>query len=128
MLKPYEWKSKVYPQPLNKVNDLYYKVCCYWNAKTEKYDSILANGYLYNDAAYILNPKLRSYSAEYSRQIFLFCQHMLYCKCERPFDMKLWGTINNNRYIARQWIDEYNRMRSNGELEFMKKYIKEEEI
>ena len=67
MFDPYEWKSKVYLHPLNKMNDLYYKVCCYWNAETEMYDSILADGYSYlYDEAYILNPKLRGYSAKYS--------------------------------------------------------------
>ena len=47
MFDSYEWKSKIYTQPLNKMNDLYYKVCCYWNAKTEIYDSILADGFTY---------------------------------------------------------------------------------
>ena len=69
------------------MNDLYYKVCCYWNAKTEMYDSILADSYSYlYDTMYISNPKLRGYSAEYSRQIFLFCQHVLICECDKPFD------------------------------------------
>lgn len=123
MLEPYEWKSKVYLQPLNKMNDLYYKVCCYWNAKTEMYDCILADGYSYlYDESYILNPKLRGYSAKYSRQIFLFCQHVLCCECERPFYMKLWRTINNNRYTGSQWIDEYEILKSNGELDFIEKY------
>ena len=33
-----EWESQIYLHPPDKMNDLYYKVCCYWNAKTEMYD------------------------------------------------------------------------------------------
>ena len=80
-----EWRSQVYLHPPDKMNDVYYKVCCYWNAKTEIYDSFLADSYLY-DSAYISNSKFRGYSAEYSRQIFLFCQHVLICECDKPFD------------------------------------------
>ena len=116
-----EWRSQVYLHPPDKMNDVYYKVCCYWNAKTEIYDSILADSYLY-DSAYISNPKLRGYSAEYSRQIFLFCQHVLICECDKPFDENLWKHINNNRYTARQWMKEYERLKSNGELDIIEKY------
>ena len=34
--------------------------------------------------------------------------------------------INNNRYTARQWMKEYERLKSNGELDFIEMYIKEE--
>lgn len=119
MLDPYEWKSKIYTQPLNKMNDLYYKVCCYWNAKTEMYDFILADGFTYFNEAYIFNPKLRGYSAKYSRQIFLFCQHVLICECDKPFDEKLWKHINNNGYSSCQWMKKYERLKSNGELDNM---------
>lgn len=78
-----EWRSQVYLYPPDKMNDLYYKVCCYWNAKTEMYDSILADSYSYlYDEAYIFNPKLRGYS-------------------------------------ARQLMKEYERLKSNGELDFI---------
>ena len=52
MFDPYEWKSKIYLHPPDKMNDLYYKVCCYWNTKTEMYDSILTDSYLY-ESVYI---------------------------------------------------------------------------
>ena len=116
-----EWRSQIYLHPPDKMNDVYYKVCCYWNAKTEIYDSFLADSYLY-DSAYISNPKLRGYSAEYSSQIFLFCQHVLICECDKPFDEKLWKHINNNGYSSRQWMKEYERLKSNGELDFIEKY------
>ena len=105
MLEPYEWRSQICLHPPDKMNDLYYKVCCYWNAKTEIYDSVLADSYSYlYDTMYISNSKLRGYSAEYSRQIFLFCQHVLICECDKPFDENLWKNINNNKYTAHQWI------------------------
>lgn len=123
MLEPYEWRSQIHLHSPDKMNDLYYKVCCYWNAKTEMYDSILADSYSYlYDAMYISNPKLHGYSAKYSRQIFLFCQHVLICECNKPFDENLWKHINNNRYTARQWMKEYERLKSNGELYFIEKY------
>lgn len=58
MLESYEWKSQIYLHPPDKINDIYYKVCCYWNAKTEMYDSFLADSYLY-DSAYITNSKFQ---------------------------------------------------------------------
>lgn len=42
MLESYEWKSQIYLHPPDKINDIYYKVCCYWNAKTEIYDSFFS--------------------------------------------------------------------------------------
>lgn len=121
MFEPNEWRKKIYLNPPDRMYDLYYKVCCYWNAKTELYDSMMMNDYLY-DAAYIRDSKLQGFSAEYSRQIFFFCKHVLICECEKPFDNELWKKINNNRYSARQWIKEYERMVSSGELDFIEKY------
>lgn len=117
-----ECRSQVYLHPPDKMNDVYYKVYCYWNAKTEIYDSFLADGITYFNEAYVSNSKIRGYSAEYSRQIFLFCQHVLICECDKPFDENLWKYISNNRYSARQWMKEYERLKSNGELDFIKKY------
>ena len=47
---------------------------------------------------------------------------MLICECDKPFDKNLWNHINNNRYSARQWMKEYERMESNEELDFIEKY------
>jgi hypothetical protein len=47
---------------------------------------------------------------------------VLICKCDKPFDKNLWMHINNNRYTARQWIKEYERLKSNGELDFIERY------
>ena len=121
MLEPNEWRNKIYLSPPDKMYDLYYKVCCYWNAKTELYDCNLI-GYEYYDGTCIVETKYRKYSNEYSRQIFMFCQHVLICECEKPFDDKLWKRINNNKHTARQWIKEYERMASSGELDFIEKY------
>ena len=116
-----EWRSQIYLHPPDK--NVYYKVCCYWNAKTEMYDSILADDYSYlYDEAYIFNPKLRGYSAKYSRQIFFFFFYVLICECDKPFDEKLWKHINNNGCSSRQWMKEYERLKSNGELDFIEKY------
>lgn len=52
----------------------------------------------------------------------LFCQHVLICECNKPFDENLWKNINNNRYTARQWMKEYERMKSDGELDFIERY------
>ena len=121
MFDPNEWRNRIYLSPPDNMYDLYYKVCCYWNAKTELYDLNLI-GYEYDDGTYIVEPKHRKYSNEYSRQIFLFCQHVLICECEKPFDDALWKKINNRRCSARQWIKEYERMVSSGELDFIEKY------
>lgn len=43
---------------------------------------------------------------------------------ERKFDYNMWKSTNNNRYKAQYWIDEYERLKSNGELDFIEKYNK----
>lgn len=58
----------------------------------------------------------------YSYQIFLFCQHILICECNKPFNEKLWKHINNNGYSSRKWMKEYERLKSNGELDFIERY------
>lgn len=121
MLEPNEWIKKIYINHPDRMYDLYYKVCCYWNAKTELYDRNLI-GYEYYDGTYLVAPKHRKYSNEYSRQIFLFCKHVLICECDKSFDENLWKHINNNKHSARQWIKEYERMVSSGELDFIEKY------
>lgn len=53
-----------------------------------------------------------------------FCQlrHVLIYECDKSFDENLWKHINNNKHSARQWIKEYERMVSFGELDFIEKY------
>lgn len=40
MFEPYEWKQILFPKLIqsDEFQDIYYKVCCYYNAETEIYD------------------------------------------------------------------------------------------
>ena len=49
---------------------------------------------------------------------------MLIQELHTSFNYNTWASINDNRYKAQYWIDEYERLKSNGELDFIEKYNK----
>ena len=132
MLEPYEWKSMVFCEPVRKspIEELYYKVRCYYNAQTELYDKSLST------VSYILNgeptPFLmsdeRNIAGRYAYKLYQICTNILISETHHPFDYAMWRLADKSCAKEQRWIDEYKRMESNGELDFIKKYIKEEEI
>lgn len=127
MLDPYEWRSKVFCESVRKssIEELYYKVRCYYNAQTELYDRTLTDEREPSDntSAFIHNGYIRKLSNEYAIYLYRFCKRVLSSQePHQKFDHDMWKSTNNNRYKAQYWIDEYERMESNGELDFIKKY------
>ena len=127
MLDPYEWRSKVFAESVKKssIEELYYKVRCYYNAQTELYDRTLTDERepWANTSAFIHNGYIRKVSNEYAIYLYRFCKRVLSSQeSHQKFDHNMWKSTNNNRYKAQYWIDEYERLKSNGELDFIKKY------
>ena len=124
-----EWRCQVYLHPPDKMNDVYYKVRCYYNAQAELYDRTLTDERepWDNTSAFIYNGYIRKLSNEYAIHLYRFCKRVLSLQDpHQNFDYNMWKSTNNNKYKAQYWIDEYERLKSNGELDFIKKYIKEE--
>ena len=126
MLEPYEWRSKVFAESVKKspIEELYYKVRCYYNAQTELYDRTLTNERepWDNTSVFIHNGYIRKLSNEYAIYLYRFCKRMLIQESHQRFDYNMWKSTNNNRYKTQYWIDEYERLESNGELDFIEKY------
>lgn len=47
---------------------------------------------------------------------------MLIQELHTSFNHNMWTSINDNRCKAQYWINEYERMVSTGELDFIEKY------
>ena len=126
MLEPYEWRSKVFAESVKKspIEELYYKVRCYYNAQTELYDRTLTDERepWDNTSAFIHNGYIRKWSNEYAIYLYRFCKRVLIQELHTSFNHNTWTSINDNRYKAQYWIDEYERLKSNGELDFIEKY------
>ena len=56
--------------------------------------------------------------------LYRFCKRVLIQELHTSFNYNTWASINDNRYKAQYWIDEYERLKSNGELDFIEKYNK----
>lgn len=105
-----------YEFKLNYKRELWYKLLCYYNAKTELYDRKLTDIRSPYDKteAYIITPKQRELSNKYSinlrKNIIQITDDLMI-----PND---YIKFNNNRnYSAQRWIDEYELFNNNGEYD-----------
>ena len=131
LLSEEQYKKYYMCEPIHKSNleNTYYKVRCYYNAKTELYDRTLTDERepWDNTSAFIHNGYIRKLSNEYAIYLYRFCKHVLSSQePHQKFDHNMWKSTNNNKYKTQCWIDEYERLKSNGELDFIKKYIFDE--
>ena len=113
MFEPYEWKSRVFAEPVKRslIEELYYKVRCYYNAQTELYDRTLTDERepWDNTSAFVHNVYVRKLSNEYAIYLYRFCKRVLIQELHTSFNYNTWASINDNRYKAQYWIDEYER-------------------
>lgn len=105
MFEPYEWRSKVFAESVKKspIEELYYKVRCYYNAQTELYDRTLTDERepWDNTSAFIHNGYIRKLSNEYAIYLYGFCKRVLSSQePHQKFDYNMWKSTNNNRYKA----------------------------
>lgn len=126
MFEPYEWKKRIFSEPVKRspIEELYYKVRCYYNAQTELYDRLLTDERepWDNTSAFVHNVYVRKLSNEYAIYLYRFCKRVLIQELYTSFNHNMWTSINDNRYKAQYWINEYERLKSNGELDFIEKY------
>ena len=100
-----------------------FKLCCYYHAKTELYDRTLTDKRSRHDPteAHLDNSSTRSLSNKYAlelrEQIIDFAEKKL--NIRRDVFRKMFQEQSNcNHYSAQGWIDLYNCLIENGEMEF----------
>jgi len=97
--------------------ELWYKLLCYYYAKTELYDRTLTNARSkYDDTeAYLTNSTERSLSTQYAKKVRTDIEHVaLYLNIPLEYI-----NFNNNKgYSAQRWIDEYEKFRDDGAYGF----------
>ena len=100
-----------------------FKLCCYYHAKTELHDRLLTNKRSRNDTteAYLDNYFTRSLSNKYALElrehIIDFAEKRL--NIRRYEFMEMFKKQNQCHYSAQDWIDLYNHLTENGEMEFL---------
>lgn len=101
-----------------------FKLCCYYHAKTELYDRTLTDkrsrhdpteAYLNNSSKISLSNK---YAFELRERIIDFAEKKLNIRRD-VFRKMFQEQSNHNHYSAQGWIDLYNCLIKNGEMEFL---------
>lgn len=99
---------------------IWYKLCCYYHAKTELYDRELTDLRSRHDPteACIVG-WTRSYSYVYANKMRKLINYIAY-KLDID-DCKI-NKFNHYKFSAQGWIDEYIRLLSTGEMDFIDDY------
>lgn len=109
---------------MNEIERNVFKLCCYYHAKTELYDRELTDKRSRHDPteAYLDNGSARSLSNKYAlelrEQIIDFAEKRLNIRRD-VFRKMFQEQSNHNHYSAQGWIDLYNHLTENGEMEFL---------
>lgn len=103
---------------MNDESDLWYKLCVFYHAKTELYDRTLTDLRSPYDPteAYIQGGE-RSLSWAYARKLRQFVNEMTVGTPEYIQHLNL--NANKYHYSAQDWIDIYNRLVADGEMDFI---------
>ena len=111
-------KTYLCKSAMNDESDLWYKLCCYYHAKTELYDRTLTDlRSPYDQTEAYIQGRERSLSCANARKIRQIVDDMA---IGIPQHIKSIGlNAGKHRYSAQDWIDEYNRLVANGEMDFI---------
>lgn len=111
----------------NNVDDLYFKILIFYNAKTEMYDRSLTDMRSPYDhtEAYIIG-ELRSRSIRYACRLYSVLKQYIEMRTNK-FNICLWNTlkIKYNYYSAQKWIDIFNYFHNenDNDMKNIEKYI-----
>lgn len=106
---------------MNEKEYLWYKLCVYYYAKTELYDRTLTDlrSPIDPTEAYIIGEN-RIYSNRYALSLRQF---IMYVAKKLNITNCHLNAFIGHRLSAQGWIDEYNRLIENGEIDFINKYM-----
>lgn len=108
------------------IDDIYFKMHCLYNAKTELYDRSLTNMRDKYDptSAYLVLNNMRSKSNLYALNLYQWCRKQIEYKTGMPFDPVKWkeSTRRHENMSAQWWINLYNHLAMNLEEGSSTKY------
>lgn len=104
-----------------KQNNIYFKMHCLYNAKTEMYDRTLTDVRDRYDptSAYIgYSQEIRNASNCYAFRLYQWCKQKIMQETGRPFDVHKWRESIREYWnlSAQGWIDLYNYLVEYGEM------------
>lgn len=99
---------------------IWYKLLCYYNAKTELFDRSLTDmRSKYDPTEAYVSGDIRSFSNHYALKVRKFIMDVA-IRFNIPKDIMKFNIFNYSHYSAQGWINEYYRLEENGEMEFLK--------
>ena len=116
------YQAKYFNTPAtNEEDDLWYKLCVYYHAKTELYDRTLTDlRSPYDPTEAYIEGHIRKYSDAYAIKVRNF---VFSIRKELGLFNRNLNDFNHYRYSAQRWVDEYNRLADAGEMGFIYEYI-----
>lgn len=118
-----EWRTKYLcePVPVNEKEYLWYKLLVFYHAQTEKFDRGLTELRSPHDPteAYIIGN-----NRERSTRYALYMRHFINDAADGlgiPKDIRRM-TGSMYYFSAQRWIDEYDRLSANGEMNFIQEF------
>lgn len=106
---------------MNEKEYLWYKLCVYYHAKTEIFDRGLTTlRSKYDQTEAYITGENRIYSNRYALSLRQF---IMYVAKKLNITNCHLNAFIGYRLSAQGWIDEYNRLKDNGEMDFINKYI-----
>lgn len=95
-------------------NNIYFKMHCLYNAKTELYDRTLTYMRSRHDPteAFIdVSGRVRSASNQYAKSLYENCKRIIEAETGKPFSRDLWmKSVSSYRLSAQGWIDLYESL------------------
>ena len=108
---------------MNRNDNIYFKMHCLYNAKTELYDRSLTDMRDKYDptSAYIgYSWEVRNASNYYAYSLYLWCKKVIVQKTKRPFNIHTWRESIKKYWnlSAQGWINLYEYLVENGEFDW----------
>lgn len=108
------------------IDDIYFKMHCLYNAKTELYDRSLTDmrGKYDPTSAYLVLNNMRSKSNLYARNLYQWCRKQIEYATGMSFNPVKWkeSVRRYENMSAQGWIDLYNHLAMNLEEGSSTKY------
>lgn len=102
-------------------NNIYFKMHCLYNAKTELFDRSLTDMRSRHDQteAFIdVSSRVRNASNQYAKLLYENCKRSIEVETKEPFSRDLWirSIMSYKNLSAQGWIDLYELMAKNDEI------------
>lgn len=109
----------------NNIENIYYRVRCYYEIKSKIYRDELDFCLRYDSGVSCVADMMRLKASKNLRTLKDKCEKIIEIETKQSFDYTLWEIISiPDKY--KYWFITYERLKSNGELDFIKKYIFDE--